>query len=95
MFNKWCTFCTDRYSPYVALPLDDVYYRDAAYTLCRVHSGIIRYKSAQTIHDRLTNNINNNINLFLRKSENRMVYDDLSATDLFANTLFGFFKNNY
>ena len=37
-------------SPRVNLPLDDVYYRTAAYTLCRVHSGISLYKSAQTIH---------------------------------------------
>jgi len=28
-------------------------------------------------------------------SENRMVYDDLSATDLFANALFGLFSINY
>ena len=72
------------------LPLDDVYYRAAVYTLCRVHSGITLYKSAQIIHKSVKPTpFNNTINLFLQKGEdkddhgnrqlskNRMIYGDL------------------
>ena len=48
--RRGCTFCIDHYSQLVDLPRDHVYYRAAAFILCRVHSGIILYKSAQTIH---------------------------------------------
>ena len=46
------------------------YYRAAAYTLCRVHSCIFLYQCKQFTYW-LTNSINNNINLFLRKEEDK------------------------
>ena len=92
--TKVCTKCIDRYSPRMELPLDDVCYRATVYTLSRVQSGTIIYKSVQTIH-KLVSYFSKKGNLkddhdYRQLSENRTIYGNLSATDLFANALSGF-----